>query len=76
MVTKCLPLRLVEKEAMMRIMKSNNGPPKTKSKAARLAKNVIKNCFIEAKKEASFHLRDEEGKDNGFAPDAARMDKS
>jgi hypothetical protein len=37
----------------------------------------MKNCFIEAKRgEASLYLRDEEGKDNGFAPEAGRMDES
>jgi hypothetical protein len=44
------------------------------------AKNVMKNCFIKAKeakrKEMSCYLRDEEAKDNGFAPEAGRMDES
>jgi len=77
MLTRCFPLDPAEREAMMRIRKRSIGPPKTKSRAARFAKNVIKNCFIEAKRgEASCQLRDEEGKDNGFAPETAWMDDS
>jgi hypothetical protein len=64
----------------MRIRKRNIGAPKTTSKAAMFAKNVMKNCFIEAKeakrKETSDYLREEEGKDNGFAPETGWMDKS
>src|SRR5260221_6341472 len=71
------PLEEAEKEAMSKMMKRSSGPPKTKSKAARLAKNVMKNCFIGSKTgESSCQLRDGDGKDNGFAPEADGMNES
>jgi tRNA nucleotidyltransferase (CCA-adding enzyme) len=41
-----------ENEATIKSMKSRIGPPKTNRRAARFAKKVMKNCFIE-KGEAS-----------------------
>jgi hypothetical protein len=49
-VTRCSPLDPAEIDATTRIKKRSSGPPNTNIKAARLAKKVMKNCFIEAKR--------------------------
>src|ERR1700683_2423098 len=49
MVIRCFPRELADREAMMRMRKRSSGAPKTTNRAARYAKNEIKNCFIGAK---------------------------
>src|SRR5271155_2769687 len=63
----CLALTEAEKEATIRRRRRRSGPPKTTSRAARLARKVMKNCFID--RDWSLYLKAEEGKDNGFAPE-------